>query len=101
MPAKIFTEEVPLPPTTNPPASLRDNLRKARDLLAAAGCTYRDGAVRNARGEPFVLEYLDSRGGERVITPWFQALAAPGIESQYRRAAFALLQQLPEVLHFA
>ena len=29
---KIFKEPVPLPPSTNPPGSLRDNLRKARDL---------------------------------------------------------------------
>ena len=51
LPAKVFTEEVPLPPSTNPPGSLRDNLRKARDLLAEAGWTYRDGALRNAKGE--------------------------------------------------
>src|SRR3954462_12191435 len=63
LPAQIFTEEVPQPPNPNPPGSLRDNLRKARELLAAAGWTYRDGALRNARGEPFVLEYLDSGSG--------------------------------------
>src|SRR5688572_8327837 len=34
LPEKVFTQEVPLPPTTNAPGSLRDNLRKARDLLA-------------------------------------------------------------------
>jgi microcin C transport system substrate-binding protein len=100
LPPQIFTEEVPLPPNTNPPASLRDNLRKARELLAAAGWTYRDGALRNARGEPFVLEYLDSGGGERVITPWFQALAKLGIEGQYRRADFALIQKRLDVFDY-
>jgi microcin C transport system substrate-binding protein len=49
------------------PGSLRDNLRKARDLLADAGWTYRDGALRNPKGEPFTLEYLDSGGGERLV----------------------------------
>jgi len=101
LPAQIFTEEVPLPPNTNPPGSLRDNLRKARELLAAAGWTYRDGALRNARGEPFVLEYLDSgSGNERVITPWFQALAKLGIEGQYRRADFALIQKRLDVFDY-
>ena len=100
LPAKVFTEPVPLPPSSDPPGSLRDNLRKAKDLLAAAGWTYRDGALRNARGEPFVVEYLDSGGGERVITPWFQALARLGIEGQYRRADFALIQKRLDVFDF-
>ena len=100
LPPQIFTEAVPLPPNTNPPGSLRDNLRKARELLAAAGWTYRDGALRNAKGEPFVLEYLDSGGGERVITPWFQALAKLGIEGQYRRADFALIQKRLDVFDY-
>jgi microcin C transport system substrate-binding protein len=98
--AKVFAEEVPLPPNTNPPASLRDNLRKARNLLAAAGWTYRDGALRNAKGEAFALEYLDSGGGERVITPWFQALAKLGIQGEYRRADFALIQKRLDVFDF-
>ena len=98
---RIFTQPVPLPPSTNPPGSLRGNLRKARDLLAAAGWTYRDGALRNANGEPFVVEYLDSGGGgERMVTPWFQALARLGIEGQYRRADFALIQKRLDVFDF-
>jgi len=100
LPAKVFTEEVPLPPSTKPPASLRDNLRKARDLLAAAGWTYRDGALRNAKGEAFTLEYLDNGGGERLITPWFQALAKLGIQGEYRRADFALIQKRLDVFDF-
>jgi len=98
---KVFTEPVPLPPTTNPPSSLRENLRKARELLSAAGWTYRDGALRNAKGEPFVVEYLDGgSGGERVVTPWFQALARLGIEGVYRRADFALIQKRLDVFDF-
>jgi microcin C transport system substrate-binding protein len=87
---KVFSQPVPLPPTTHPPSSLRANLQKARDLLAAAGWTYRDGALRNDKGEPFVVEYLDSGGGgERVVTPWFQALAKLGIEGVYRRSTYS------------
>jgi len=100
LPEKVFTEEVPLPPSTKPPGSLRDNLRKARDLLAAAGWTYRDGALRNAKGEPFTIEYLDSGGGERLVAPYFQALAKLGIEGEYRRADFALIRKRLDVFDF-
>ncbi len=100
LPAKIFFEEVPLPPSTDPPASLRANLRRARDLLTAAGWSYRDGALRNAKGEPFTVEYLDSGGGERLIAPYFQALARLGIEGEYRRADFALIQKRLDVFDF-
>jgi len=100
LPAKVFTEEVPQPPSTDPPNSLRGNLERARDLLAAAGWTYRDGALRNAQGEIFVLEYMDSGGGERVITPYIQALAKLGIRLDYRRADFALYQKRLNVFDF-
>ena len=100
LPEKVFTEEVPLPPSTPPPGSLRKNLLKARDLLAAAGWTYRDGALRNAKGEPFTLEYLDSGGGERLVAPYFQALAKLGIAGEYRRADFALIRKRLDVFDF-
>jgi ABC-type oligopeptide transport system substrate-binding subunit len=44
------------------PTSLRDKLIKGQRLLAEAGWTYRDGALRNAKGEPFVLEASLSEG---------------------------------------
>jgi microcin C transport system substrate-binding protein len=100
LPEEIFNQEVPLPPSTHPPASLRENLRKARDLLAAAGWTYRDGALRNAKGEAFTVEYLDSGNAERLIAPYFQALARLGIEGEYRRADFALIQKRLDVFDF-
>jgi microcin C transport system substrate-binding protein len=100
LPKKIFTEEVPQPPSTDPPNSLRGNLERARDLLAAAGWTYRDGALRNAKAEAFILEYMDSGGGERVITPYIQALAKLGIRLDYRRADFALYQKRLDVFDF-
>ena len=100
LPEKIFDQEVPLPPTTTPPGSLRKNLRKARELLAAAGWTYRDDALRNSKGEAFTVEYLDSGGGERLIAPFFQALGKLGIVGEYRRADFALIQKRLDVFDF-
>jgi microcin C transport system substrate-binding protein len=99
LPSKVFTEPVPLPPSTTPPNSLRANLRRARDLLAEAGWTYRDGALRNAKGEVFTFEYLDG-GPDRVATPYFQALAKLGIIGSFRRADFALIQKRLDVFDF-
>ena len=98
--AKVFDEEVPQPPSAAGPNGLRNNLRRARELLAEAGWTYRDGALRNAKGEPFILEYLDSGGGERIITPYAQALGRLGIQMEYRRADFALIQKRLDVFDF-
>ncbi len=100
LPAKVFTEPVPLPPSAAPPGSLRANLRKARDLLAEAGWTYHDGALRNAKGEPFTVEYLDSSRGDVIATPYFQALARLGIKGEYRRADFALIRKRLDVFDF-
>jgi microcin C transport system substrate-binding protein len=101
LPKKVLTEEVPLPPSTHPPNSLRANLLKAKALLEEAGWTYRDGALRNAKGEPFVFEYLDGgSGGERIFVPYAQALEKLGIEGRYRRADFALIQRRLQVFDF-
>ncbi|KUZ32958.1 extracellular solute-binding protein [Burkholderia territorii] len=82
-------------PNTNPPGSLRANLLKARALLAQAGWTYRDGALRNAQGEPFTFEILDDSGAamEGVVTAYLRNLAKLGIDARYRTADYALLQK--------
>ena len=105
LPADVFTEEVPQPPFTSlEPASghtLRDNLRRARDLLAAAGWTYRDGALRNARGEAFSIEFLDSSGSMgRVVTPYAKNLEKLGIAVNYKVIDFAILQKRLDVFDF-
>ncbi|WP_233860379.1 extracellular solute-binding protein [Paraburkholderia sp. HD33-4] len=81
-------------PTTLPPDSLRGNLREARDLLAQAGWHYRDGALRNAAGEPLIIEILDDQPGmDRVILPYTQALATLGINAHLREIDSALYQK--------
>lgn len=98
---KVFKEAVPMLPSTDPPDSLRGNLRKARELLAQAGWTYRDGALRDAKGEAFTIEYLvsDARA-EIVATPYFQALRRLGIHAETRRADFALIQKRLDVFDY-
>ena len=98
---EVFTEPVPLPPTTDPPGSLRANLRRAEQLLEQAGWSYRDGALRNAAGEPLSVEFLDSEGSMgRIVTPYMQALEKLGIACSYRVVDFALLQKRLDVFDF-
>lgn len=88
-------------PTTEPPRSLRDNLREARRLLAQAGWTYSDGALRNAKGEPFVFEFLDDGGAmSRVITTYVRNLEKLGIQVHQRTTDFALYQKRLEDFDF-
>ncbi|VVE10270.1 peptide ABC transporter substrate-binding protein [Pandoraea capi] len=88
-------------PTTTPPASLRDNLREARELLEQAGWTYRDGALRNAKGEPFVFEFLDDGGSMGpVASAYARNLAKLGITLNFRTSDFALYQKRIETFDF-
>ena len=101
----IFTQAVPLPPVTSlDPASghtLRDHLRLARDLLAQAGWTYRDGALRNDKGEAFTLEFLDNSGSMgRVVTPYAKNLEKLGFKVVYKVVDFAVLQKRMDVFDF-
>ena len=105
LPAAVFDQDVPQPPQTAlDPASghtLRDHLRQARDLLQAAGWTYRDGALRNDKGQAFSVEFLDSSGSMgRVVTPFAKNLEKLGIKVQYKVIDFALLQKRMDVFDF-
>ena len=83
-----------VPPRTDGDSSLRANLRQAKALLNAAGWAVRDGALRNATGDAFVLEYLDSNeGGARTVTPWARNLEKIGVTLIFRPVDFALYQQ--------
>ncbi len=89
------------PPRTDGDKTLRDNLRRARDLLKQAGWEVRDGALRNAKGEPLVLEYLDSNeGSARTVTPWARNLEKLGITLNFRPVDFALYQQRLQKFQF-
>ena len=105
LPAAVFDQTVPKPPYTSlDPDSgqtLRDNLRRARDLLAAAGWHYRDGALRNERGDVFTIEFLDNSGSMgRVVTPFTKNLERLGIRATYRVIDFAILQKRLDVFDF-
>ena len=94
----------PKQPDTDPPGSLRANLLEARALLAQAGWTYRDGALRNAKGEPFVFEILDDSGSsasfEPIIAPYIRNLQKLGIEARFRVSDFAVYQKRLDAFDF-
>ena len=104
LPPEVFTQPVPQPPSTAAPSSLRANLRQARALLAEAGWTYRDGALRNAKGEPFTIEILDDIGQgasmARIVTPFAQNLGKLGISVQFKLIDFALYQKRLDAFDF-
>jgi microcin C transport system substrate-binding protein len=88
-------------PSTAPPSSLRSNLRRARELLREAGWTYRDGALRNAKGEAFRIEYLNAQpSSNRLVNPTQIALRKLGIELRVRNVDGALYQQRMDEFDF-
>ena len=85
---------MPPAPSTEAPASLRQNLRKARELLMHAGWQYRDGALRNEKGEPFRFEMVeDGPFFLRVISAYVRNLEKLGIQVDIRTSDFALHQK--------
>jgi microcin C transport system substrate-binding protein len=101
IPDAVFGPMYTPPTTVGPGHSLRENLRKAQALLKEAGWEYRDGALRNPQGQPFVLEYMDSKeGGVRTVTPWMRNLEKLGIELKFASVDFALYQQRLDKFEF-
>ncbi|MFM0217044.1 extracellular solute-binding protein [Paraburkholderia caledonica] len=96
--------EMPQQPDTDPPGLLRANLVKARQLLAQAGWTYRNGALRNMNGQPFVFELLDDSGSgtsmEPVAAAFGRNLQKLGITMNFRTADFALVQKRLDAFDF-
>lgn len=93
-------QPLPAPASTEPPASLRDNLRQARELLAQAGWTYRDGALRNAQGQPFVFEMLDNNVLTRVDVAYARNLERLGVRVIQRDVDNALFKKRLEEFDF-
>jgi len=92
---------VPVPPRTDPPNSLRANLLQAKALFEQAGWTYRDGALRNAKGEPFTFEILDDQSAlSRIISVYVRNLQKLGIQVSQRVADYALVQKRMEEFDF-
>ncbi len=93
---------VPLPASTDPPSSLRGNLRRALQLLREAGWAIDDeGTMRDASGNALEFEVLTySKGLERVAVPWARNLEKLGIELRLRVTDPALYQKRMDEFDF-
>src|SRR5450830_1591264 len=90
-----------LAPRTDGDSSVRANLRQAQALLKAAGWEVRDGVLRNAQGQTFEIEYLDSNeSGARMAAQWARNLEKLGITLSFRPVDFALYQQRLQKFEF-
>ncbi|HEP8866710.1 TPA: ABC transporter substrate-binding protein [Pseudomonas aeruginosa] len=71
-------------PSTRAPSSLRANLTRALELFAEAGWHNRDGVLRNAQGEPFVLEVAGTRAQSPYLDPVYRNLRKLGVVVQIK-----------------
>lgn len=87
LPEGILTAEAVVPATSGARQLDRANLRRAADLLDAAGWkTGADGMRRNAEGRVLSLEILnDSQTFDRVINPFVENLRALGVDAKNTR----------------
>jgi len=100
LPVEVFTRQWK-PASTLAPDSLRKNLVKARDLLAAAGWTVQDGVLKNAKGMTFTLDILLVQNGfDRIIAPYAHNLKKLGIETSYRKVDSSLYKQRLDTFEF-
>lgn len=126
LPSEVFGEPF-VPPVTDASGNIRDNLKKARDLLTAAGWSVsteekvpadcgiicrglmaiglKSGdvskVVRNAAGEKLEAEVLIfEEGFERIIGPYVKNLEALGVEASIRRVDPAQYEQRLKTFDF-
>lgn len=94
LPPAVFQSVQP-PPSTTPPASLRDNLIKAKELLTRAGWTLGpDKVLVDGKGNRFQFEtLLVNPAFERIMAPFAANLKKLGIVINYRSVDPSLYQQ--------
>jgi microcin C transport system substrate-binding protein len=84
LPPELFTTEY-APPVSDGTETNRNNLFRALQLLREAGWQLRNGALVDAAGNPFEIEFLlNSSSFERVIQPYIRDLEKLGIRGSIR-----------------
>lgn len=84
VPDAVFGEAI-VPPVSDGSGFDRTLLRAAGRLLAQAGWSIDNRVLRNAKGEPFVIEFLeDDDGLYKHTAPFIQNLQRLGIQASYR-----------------
>ena len=96
LPPEVFGPPFVAPRTDVGPNGLRNNLLEARALLQAAGWKLdAQGTLRNAKGEPFIVELLAPAGQDtdRRMLPWGRVGAKLGMTIRTRHVDFALFDR--------
>jgi microcin C transport system substrate-binding protein len=84
LPAEVFGEPF-VAPVSDGSGQDRAMLKKANDLLLAAGCIRKDGALRLPDGTPLEFEFLDnSNVFERHTQPFIKNLKLLGVTARIR-----------------
>jgi len=82
LPKQLFTQAFVLPEGQQ---KHRENLLRARALLASAGWKMHDGVLVNSAGQPFEIEFLAlSPSDKRTLLPYMDQLRRLGITAQIR-----------------
>ncbi|MEF3365486.1 extracellular solute-binding protein [Methylocystis sp. 9N] len=100
LPPEVFSEP-PLPPVSDGSGQDRALLRKASELLAAAGCVRKGETLFLPDGKPFEFEFLDRYNiFERHTQPFVKNLKLLGIASRLRVIDSAQYKQRLEDFDF-
>ena len=100
LPPEVFGPAFVAPDTGGDALRLRANLLKARALFEQAGWKLAaDGRLRNAKGEPFEIEYMTPEGGVPP-TDWQRNLEKLGARLKVRNVDFALYRRRLENYDF-
>lgn len=85
IPSEVFEQPFKLP-VTQGNGIIRDQQRRAYQLLTQAGYRVENDQMVNAQNQPLVLEFLLTQAGfERILLPYKRNLADLGIELNIRR----------------
>jgi microcin C transport system substrate-binding protein len=83
------------------PEGIRKNLLLATKLLNDAGWVFKDGALRNVKGESFVLQInMVDRSSEAVMLPFARNLGKLGIDLKLRVFDASVLQEKKNKFEF-
>ncbi len=73
------------PPAADGTGQDRTRLREALRLMTEAGFSFQNGVMRDTKGQPFTIEFLDDDGGlERHTGGYIAILKRLGIEATFR-----------------
>jgi microcin C transport system substrate-binding protein len=101
VPPEVFTD-IHANPVNNTPDDMRGNLRKAVELLKAAGWEIKDGALTNTKtGQQMRVEFLlVSPLFERIVQPYLRNLEKLGIKGTIRMVDSAQYAQRLNVFDY-